>query len=217
MSPPHSGITETWCTFCIQLSFRCRFASWIINLLYIMLSFSQFHQRQVEGFFYFILFMLWLHHAWVGWQVYFLFLLHSYLSAARVVCSLSCLCFTRCVLRVPGIVCMFNSSSSCINHTVFARLTLPLPLAAWSQRHSRKCDQAHHNSLWGFTVGLPVSHHCQSWNSTWCLHWLKNRRFMIFLCSFKAGVLPQSSSNKQTLHFCGLKWYRERAVWFLIS
>lgn len=101
--------------------------------------------KAVEGF----LFMLWLIHrkaaSCVGGLTSVLLISASQLSqcSSGCVCSPSCLCFRKCVclLGVPGIVCMFNScGSSCINHTVFASLTLFLSPAAWSQSHSRKCD-----------------------------------------------------------------------------
>lgn len=88
-----------------------------------------------------------------------------------------------CAGRVPGIVRMFNSCrSTCINQavSVTSALPLPLPLAAWSWWHGRKCGRAgqfdlrlflQSNGLRGFTVGLPACHSCQSWSATWCLLW----------------------------------------------
>lgn len=79
----------------------------------------------------------------------------------------ACLCFKRCVLRVPGIVFMFNScrSSGCLcqvdSSSSSGCLELKPRQEMWTGRSVWSEIYQPPNSLWGFTVGLPVNHSCQ--------------------------------------------------------
>lgn len=142
MSPPHTEIT-VWSDAYIQLLPSCLLdhQCTVHHVEFFTIS----KKKAVKAF----LFMFWLPLSGAATCVavvasllfYFCFTVSSMRLSLCV--PPACLCFKRCVLRVPGIVFMFNSCrSSCINQTVFVRLTLPLPLAAWSWSHGRKCEQA---------------------------------------------------------------------------
>lgn len=173
-----------WNNSNIQLSLLCRFASWIIDVLYIM---SSFYFCSVWG----------LHRASAGWQV---FSLRFTVASLRL-----CVLFVfsgRCVLRLPRIVLMFNSCrSSCINQAVFVRLTLPLSsflrlpgAEAAAGNASRQVSLIRHLPPTKQLVRIYSRPSCRSQlasKSTRCFP-----QFMAYLCSFKVRVVPQSCTKQ---------------------